>query len=750
MDRQKTEEMLSNIPLFKVSMANDVMEGLGPVLSSGYIGQGPKVEEFESLLKQHFNTDYLLTVNSCTSALQLATHLIKPKEGWGVNDEVIICPLTCFATISSVISTGAKIKWADVDCSTCNIDLLDVERKLTPNTKAVVVVHWAGYPVDLSKLSDMQEKYEKAYGSKLHIIEDCAHCWKSKFENKLIGTSGNFCCFSFQAIKFLTTSDGGLLILPDAETYKRAKLLRWFGLDRDAGASFRCVQNIQESGFKYHCLHRDARVKLPNGKSKRIMNIVKEKCSEEVKTIDENNQVSSRKISGWHKNPLGDRKWYYLYHELSRFKRGGKGSNLIGQKQGVWLTEDHEVLTIHGYVKVSDLKEKDKLLTVNQDFSCKQKSFMIGSLLGDSSIVQSGKGGNCWYSVTHSNKQIEWINLKREIVRNFGTRMCPIEVNINGNTYNTFNLQTRSLPVFTLWRRRFYKDKTKIVPDDLSSDDFTPLSLASWYLDDGVRNGNGLSLCTDNFSLEEVELLSQLLSEKDFKTTIQNHEGNHRIGISSKSGFFEIISPYVPNSMRYKLPESMRKEEYIPDLWDLEDNLESYRLSCSPIVEKGTPKRRPKGCVYCIDVDDTHNFIVGEDIVVHNCNDVAASIGISNLKNANENVCVHKENAEFYYRELASCPKITLLKKEDHFEGSYWIFTMKVQDRDKFIKHMEVHGISVSPVHARCDKHSCVKQFDSFLPNMDLLDKVHISIPCGWWVGDKEREHIVETIKKGW
>lgn len=238
------------VDLFKVFMSPNTPAEVTKVLTSGFIGQGPKVEEFEDRLKKHFNNDYVLTVNSCTSALTLAVHLIKDKD-FKITDEIIVAPLTCFATITAILNNGFKVKWADVDPKTCNIDIADVERKVGPNTRAIVLVHWGGTPVDLDRVNEIRAKYNLMYGRDLPIIEDCAHCWESKYKEELIGNSKNYCCFSLQAIKFLTTSDGGIMILPNAETYYRAKLLRWFGLDRDGGTSFRCIQDIKEAGFKY-------------------------------------------------------------------------------------------------------------------------------------------------------------------------------------------------------------------------------------------------------------------------------------------------------------------------------------------------------------------------------------------------------------------------------------------------------------------------------------------------------------------
>ncbi len=239
------------IRLFKVSMNTDVTEELGRVLESGYVGQGPASDLFERKLKEHFNNDYLAIVNSGTSALHLAVRAAKDTLKLDSSAEVLCTALSCFATAVPILANDLRIKWCDVDLNTCNIDLTDVRRKLTANTQILMIVHWGGYPCDLDEIKQIKRDYYLMFGKSLIVIEDCAHCWNSYYKNTIIGNSGNYCAFSTQAIKFLTTIDGGFLISPNVYTDKKIKLLRWFGLDRDAGASFRCVQDIEEYGYKF-------------------------------------------------------------------------------------------------------------------------------------------------------------------------------------------------------------------------------------------------------------------------------------------------------------------------------------------------------------------------------------------------------------------------------------------------------------------------------------------------------------------
>jgi len=238
------------IELFKVFMSPNATRTVGEVLNSGFIGQGQKVEDFEAILRTHFNNPFVNTVNSATSGLELAVHLCKAQIGPG--DEVLTTPLTCTATNWAILNRNVRLKWVDIDPNNGNLDLADLARKLSPRTKAIMVVHWGGYAVDLIALKEIQDICAQMYGFRPPVIEDCAHAWGASFNGQLIGNHGNLSVFSFQAIKHLTTADGGILISPDADTHARAKLLRWYGLDRTSSADFRCEQNIAENGFKYH------------------------------------------------------------------------------------------------------------------------------------------------------------------------------------------------------------------------------------------------------------------------------------------------------------------------------------------------------------------------------------------------------------------------------------------------------------------------------------------------------------------
>lgn len=231
-------------------MADDAAAAVQTVLASGYIGQGPKCAEFERQFGEFIGApEPPLLLNSCTSAIDLALHLI----GVGPGDEVITTPITCTATNSPPALRGARLVWADVDPLTGNIDPADVARKVTPRTKAIIAVNWAGRRPNYYR---MRVLLAEANRPRPPIIEDAAHGPYN------VHDGGDYVCWSFQAIKHLTTGDGGALLHPPQT--RRAKLLRWYGLDRESGADFRCAQNITEIGYKYQSNDIAAAIGLAN------------------------------------------------------------------------------------------------------------------------------------------------------------------------------------------------------------------------------------------------------------------------------------------------------------------------------------------------------------------------------------------------------------------------------------------------------------------------------------------------------
>jgi dTDP-4-amino-4,6-dideoxygalactose transaminase len=251
------------LSLFKVFMSEDVLEPINKVLMSGQLTQGPKVEEFETKLKEYINNPYILTLNSATAGLTLATRLLKNEDktndwpGFNEDIDVVLTPaLTCFATTAAILANNVNIKWLDVDLNTANICLQDLKNKLNEKTKIIYLVHWGGNPVDLDELDKICEEHKEQYGFKPMVVEDCAHSFGAEYNGNKIGSNKNICVFSLQAIKHLTTGDGGFITLPNEELYERCKLLRWYGINRDKRnykrKDLRLENDIVEYGYKFH------------------------------------------------------------------------------------------------------------------------------------------------------------------------------------------------------------------------------------------------------------------------------------------------------------------------------------------------------------------------------------------------------------------------------------------------------------------------------------------------------------------
>jgi len=239
--------MSPKIPLFYPYIPKErILAEIEESLTGRWLGQGPKVNKFEKRFGEVFQYEFPLMLNSGTSALELAYHLIGIKEG----DEVIVPILDCTAGQMGLKRKGVNIVFADID-DNLNIDPDDVARKITSKTKAVVGVHLGGIPFN-PKLNEICKQRN------IPLIVDAAqhfaHC------------EGDYVCYSFQAIKHFTTCDGGMIVLKDEAMYKRAKLLRWFGIDRDlkekknyqAWQRREMTFDVFEAGFKFQPTDIDA------------------------------------------------------------------------------------------------------------------------------------------------------------------------------------------------------------------------------------------------------------------------------------------------------------------------------------------------------------------------------------------------------------------------------------------------------------------------------------------------------------
>lgn len=239
------------IPIVKVAMPpkSALMPALETVLYSGMIAEGESVYQFEAEFNRKFGLEHSLAMSSGTAALHAALTL----AGVGPGDEVISTPMTAEPTNTSILYNGAKVVWADVDPASGNICPDSVRQRITSRTKSILCVHYAGYPARLAELRRIADEYGLA------LIEDCAHALGASYQNRPIGTIGHYGIYSFQAIKHMTTVDGGLLTFADISQTEAAKKFRWFGMLKGVP---RTEVDITSVGYKYNMNNVNATIGL--------------------------------------------------------------------------------------------------------------------------------------------------------------------------------------------------------------------------------------------------------------------------------------------------------------------------------------------------------------------------------------------------------------------------------------------------------------------------------------------------------
>jgi perosamine synthetase len=235
------------IPLFKPSLGKAEEQAVVKTLRSGWLGNGPQAAQLEQQMAKLTGTKYAVALNSATAALHLSL-LTTIKPG----DEVISSSLTFVAANQAILLAGGKIVFADVDPDTLSTDTGDVISKITSKTKAIIVTHYGGHPADMKPLL----KFIR--GKEITLIEDCAHGSGAYYYTKHVGGWGTLGCFSFAAIKNLTTGDGGMVVTNDKKLADRIRHLAWSGISSSTwlrygkkGKAKKWEYDVTDLGFKY-------------------------------------------------------------------------------------------------------------------------------------------------------------------------------------------------------------------------------------------------------------------------------------------------------------------------------------------------------------------------------------------------------------------------------------------------------------------------------------------------------------------
>jgi len=234
------------IPLFRPCLSSAEEQAVIKTLRSGWIGTGPQTEELEKKFAKFIGTKYAVGLNSATAALHLAL-LTTIKPG----DEVISPSLTFVAANQAILLAGGKIVFADIDPDTICVGPQDVINKITSKTKAIMVMHYGGHSVDLNPIIKACQQ------NKIALIEDCAHAAGSYYRNRHLGSFGKTGCFSFAAIKNLTTGDGGMVTTNNQAQAEKIRQLAWSGISATTwqrskgGRRYKWQYQVKSLGYKY-------------------------------------------------------------------------------------------------------------------------------------------------------------------------------------------------------------------------------------------------------------------------------------------------------------------------------------------------------------------------------------------------------------------------------------------------------------------------------------------------------------------
>lgn len=251
-DRMRERFLVFGAPLIGEAEIDEVVDSL----RSGWLGTGPKVARFERAFAAYKGAEQAVAVNSCTAAL----HLSLLAADLGPGDEVITTPLTFCATVNAILHAGATPVLADVDPISFNIDPAEVAARITPRTRAILPVHFAGRPCAMDPLMALAQQHD------LRVIEDCAHAIESSYHGRPTGTFGDFGCFSFYVTKNVVTGEGGMILARRPEDAARLKTLALHGMSHDAwrrfsDSGYRHYQ-VVECGFKYNMMDLQAAIGL--------------------------------------------------------------------------------------------------------------------------------------------------------------------------------------------------------------------------------------------------------------------------------------------------------------------------------------------------------------------------------------------------------------------------------------------------------------------------------------------------------
>jgi perosamine synthetase len=246
---------IRQIPLYKVHMPEEASDAIREILLSGQIAHGPNVSLFETKLQNFIGNSLVTTTKDVSTSIEMSLYMagVRPM------DEVLTSPMACLATTTPVLNLFAKVRWVDVELNTGNISPNDLESQISASTKAILIYHWAGNPVDLDSI------YLIAQKNGLKVVEDAGEALGATYHGRKIGNTGtDFTVFSFHAIRHITTCDGAAIAFREPVNYERGQWLKRYGIHqptfRDSMGEINPASDVTDAGYNSYMNHVEATI----------------------------------------------------------------------------------------------------------------------------------------------------------------------------------------------------------------------------------------------------------------------------------------------------------------------------------------------------------------------------------------------------------------------------------------------------------------------------------------------------------
>lgn len=279
------------LPVSRPSIGHEELKEVEKVFSTGWLGLGSTVFEFEEQLRDYLEAKHVIAVNTGSTAMHIALDAFGIKEG----DEVIVPSLTFCASVQVITDLGARPVFCEINPDNLNMDISDVRKRITRRTKAIMPVHYCGQPCDMDALMEISRKQN------IIIIEDAAHAFGSSYKGKKIGSFGDATCFSFDPIKNLTCGEGGAVVLSDDKVAEIIRTKRIMGIDKDTWHRYRNERawfyEVTMQGYRYHMSNINAAIGI--AQFKKLESFIRRKKEIVQVYNDAFTNISGIKILSW-------------------------------------------------------------------------------------------------------------------------------------------------------------------------------------------------------------------------------------------------------------------------------------------------------------------------------------------------------------------------------------------------------------------------------------------------------------------